>query len=158
MNVEQWTRIDNYDNYELSNFGNIRNRKTMKMLKPGICGQGHMKVSLYKNGKGKTHGVHVLVAKGFVDNPHNKKIVGHIDKNPTNNHFENERSEFRAFKNFLNAQISNVHFQNKFLNVRIPPVHFQNDLQNNFGALEFRPFIFKMISMGLSYRICSAKL
>lgn len=42
-----------------------------------------------KNGKRRTMRVHRLVAKAFIPNPKNLKIVGHKDNNKTNNKKEN---------------------------------------------------------------------
>ena len=33
MNNELWKEIENYDNYMISNFGNVKNVKTGRMLK-----------------------------------------------------------------------------------------------------------------------------
>lgn len=34
--VEVWENIDGYDNYQVSNFGNIRNKKTNRILNKKI--------------------------------------------------------------------------------------------------------------------------
>ena len=31
---ENWKNVVNYDNYEVSSFGNVRNKKTGRILKP----------------------------------------------------------------------------------------------------------------------------
>ena len=36
--MEQWKRIIDYPNYEVSNLGRIRNRTTNKYLSPGLIG------------------------------------------------------------------------------------------------------------------------
>lgn len=46
-------------------------------------------MSLFKNGKGKTHKVHRLVAMIFIPNPNNLPIVNHIDEDKTNNNVNN---------------------------------------------------------------------
>lgn len=46
-------------------------------------------VTLNKNGKSKTIGVHVLVAKHFLENENNLPEVNHKDFNRQNNHVDN---------------------------------------------------------------------
>jgi len=90
-NVEHWLTIDGYDNYQVSNFGRVRNCTTDRILKPGINGHGYLHVILYKDGKKKTHVIHHLVAQEFLDKPDGKSCVDHIDKNKLNNIVENLR-------------------------------------------------------------------
>lgn len=52
---------------------------------------GYPKVMLYKKGKPYSYYVHVLVAKIFIPNPDNKKVVDHIDNIKTNCHIDNLR-------------------------------------------------------------------
>ena len=47
--MEQWRPIENYDNYEISNYGHVKNIKTNTLLKPNINTSGYLDVSLYKN-------------------------------------------------------------------------------------------------------------
>jgi hypothetical protein len=50
---------------------------------------GYLSVCLYLNGKRHEIMIHRLVANNFIDNPHNKQQVNHIDGNKSNNHFSN---------------------------------------------------------------------
>ena len=50
---------------------------------------GYLIVGLYRDGKCKTVRVHRIVAKAFIDNPHNLPEINHIDEDKTNNHVEN---------------------------------------------------------------------
>ena len=90
-NREIWKRIDCCKNYEVSWFGRVRNAKTGRILKGGISGDGYPNVGLCKNGKAKTHKIHQLVAREWIDNPAGKACVDHIDGIRTNNHHENLR-------------------------------------------------------------------
>lgn len=88
--MEIWKAIYGYENYNISNKGNVKNITTGKILKPGDNGQGYKHVMLYdKNHKGKTIMIHRLVAKAFIPNPDNLPQVNHIDEDKTNNCVEN---------------------------------------------------------------------
>ncbi len=93
MDVDEiWKKVINTNQYEVSNFGNIRsidryvkNRwgdhlKKGVYLKPGI-GKGYLQVSLRYNGKFKSRKVHQLVAESFLNHIPNGKtlVVNHID-------------------------------------------------------------------------------
>ncbi len=82
-----WKTIEDYPNYDVSNFGNIRNNKTNYLLKLQKNYSGYMKISLVSsnNKERKTCIVHRLVAKAFIPNFDNKPTVNHIDKNKANN-------------------------------------------------------------------------
>jgi hypothetical protein len=89
--MEQHKSITDYPNYEISSHGNVRNRKTGKLL--SLCPDtgGYLKVSLHGTPGKKTFKVHRLVAIHFVDNPDNKPTVDHIDNDRTNNNAVNLR-------------------------------------------------------------------
>jgi len=84
---EVWKDILNYNNYEVSTFGNVRNKKTGRILKPANRG-GYFVVGL-SNKLTKTFSIHRLVAETFIENPKNKLQVNHKDKNGLNNHLSN---------------------------------------------------------------------
>lgn len=87
MFAEEWKGIKDYENYEVSNLGNIRNKKTGRILKSYNKG-GYVVVGLSKT-KGKNFQVHRLVCQAFIPNPENKPQVNHKDKNGLNNNVEN---------------------------------------------------------------------
>jgi hypothetical protein len=87
---EQWKVINDYNNYEVSNFGQIRNKTTGRVLKPGLS-NGYPACQLVNNGKYCTKKIHRLVAKAFIDNPNNLPQVDHINNNRTDNRVMNLR-------------------------------------------------------------------
>ena len=87
---EEWKTIENYDNYQVSNFGRVKSLKGKeKILKPSNDKDGYQVIGIYKNGKQKLFKIHRLVANAFIDNPNNLPQVNHIDENPSNNHVDN---------------------------------------------------------------------
>lgn len=87
--MEIFKIIEDYPNYEVSNLGNVRNKKTGKVLKPDKTIKGYLRVNFLKDGKLKHYLVHRLVATVFIPNPENKPQVNHIDGDKTNNQVEN---------------------------------------------------------------------
>lgn len=85
--MEEW-KTSPFEKYEVSTHGNIRNKKTQRMLKQQING-GYCHVHLMKDGKAYYRQVHRIVAETFIENPLNKETVNHKDGNKTNNHVEN---------------------------------------------------------------------
>lgn len=89
--VEEYKDIQGYENYLISNLGNIKNKKTNKILSTYKNHNNYVYVSLYKNGKSNKIRVHRLVGKAFIQNPDNKPEIDHIDKKRDNNIFTNLR-------------------------------------------------------------------
>lgn len=83
-----WTVISKNHNYEVTPSGDVRNRRTGRVLVGGINNSGYRTVHLKKS---ETEFVHRLVAETFIPNedPEHKKDVNHIDGNKLNNNVEN---------------------------------------------------------------------
>lgn len=75
--------------YYISNKGNIKNMKTGRLLRLQKSYSGRYKATLHDNNTPYSITVHLVVAELFVDNPHNKKYVKHIDGDFSNNSAEN---------------------------------------------------------------------
>ena len=91
--VEEYKDIIDYeDTYQISNFGNVKNKNTGRILKPteGKTDKYYY-ISLCKDGKQKNTKIHRLVASYFVENPNEKPYVDHIDNNKLNNVANNLR-------------------------------------------------------------------
>ena len=95
-NREKWKSVDGFANYEISNCGRVRNATTERILTPIDNGRGYLRVGLQKNSKRNLRMIHVLLANAFIENPHNKPCVDHIDGNRQNNCLENLRFATRA--------------------------------------------------------------
>lgn len=84
-----WVTLDNYNNYEVSNCGEVRNTKTGKLLTGWINKKGYGLIDISYNGK-RIHLIrHRLVASHFIPNPNNYPCVNHIDENKQNNDVSN---------------------------------------------------------------------
>ncbi len=83
-------------NYSISNFGNVKNNKTGRILKSCINNKGYCVLGLSKNNNNRSITIHTLVYKYFKDF-FNNKIIIHIDKNRNNNNINNliERQKFK---------------------------------------------------------------
>ena len=89
MNEEVWKILDNFLNYEISSYGNLRNKTTNNTFNPCIK-SGYLGTSLKHNdGDVKPMKIHRLVALSFIPNPENKYSVNHIDHNKLNNNLSN---------------------------------------------------------------------
>lgn len=98
--MEIWKVIKGFENYQISNFGNIKsidrfvkNNNKDLFLKGVIRKQtlrnGYYRVSLSVNGKITTKTVHRLVAQEFIPNTKNKPCVNHINGIKTDNSLAN---------------------------------------------------------------------
>jgi len=90
--TEEWKDIG-IAKYAISNFGNVRGKNGIRLLKGCFVGSGHMTVNIYDNDTSKTTYIHHLVAKNFITRPEDpdKKIIDHINGDKTNNHHTNLR-------------------------------------------------------------------
>lgn len=103
---ENWKSINGYENYEISDHGNIKIIKTNKMLKPRDNNIGYYIITLSKDGIKSTLKIHRLVAEAFLENPHNKECVDHIDRNKLNNHISNLRYATKSENNMNQSKRS----------------------------------------------------
>jgi hypothetical protein len=80
--------IDGFDNYFVSNMGNIKSDKTNRLLQIQKK-TDYSTVGLSNINKIYCFLVHRLVAKAFIPNPENKLTVNHINHNTHDNRVEN---------------------------------------------------------------------
>ena len=89
---EIWKDIEGYEGrYQVSNLGNVKSFKfnPPKNIYQDTTKAGYKQVKLYKNRKSKNIGVHILVAKAFVDGYKDGLEVNHKDLDKTNNVYTN---------------------------------------------------------------------
>lgn len=86
--MELWKPILDFERYEVSSLGRIRNIETGRDIKSRNR-EGYRAVGLSKDGKKKSFNIHRLVAQAFIPNPNNSPAVNHIDGNRANNHVSN---------------------------------------------------------------------
>lgn len=105
MSDVRWLPVFGFeDDYEVSEFGDVRSLDRMKTCaygakrlckgKPKIATvhkDGYLKVKLQANHKKRTAYVHVIVLEAFVSSSHSGLQACHNDGNRTNNHYSNLR-------------------------------------------------------------------
>jgi hypothetical protein len=82
----------NYNNYEVSKYGKVRNVRTNEILTVNITSSGYFFVSLIPEGEEEktiVQRIHRLMAYTFLDKPNDKNYVNHKDENKLNNNLEN---------------------------------------------------------------------
>ena len=87
--MKVWAQSKELPNYEVSSDGDVRNKKTGRLLRIHINTHGYPAVCLHDNGKQYTRPIHRLVADAFYDGDHTGKDVNHIDGIKTNCHVSN---------------------------------------------------------------------
>jgi hypothetical protein len=89
--MEIWKTIKSSPNYEVSNFGSIRNTKTGNLLKVATNNSGYKLVCLSNKNKKQTGYIHRLVAEAFINTNLDTRIsvVNHIDGDKSNNTIKN---------------------------------------------------------------------
>lgn len=81
--MEKWKTIAFESEYEVSSFGSVRNKKTLRIKSTRLDKYGYSRVTLYPSGK--TYTIHRLVALTHLPNVNQESQVNHIDGNKLNN-------------------------------------------------------------------------
>lgn len=132
MFMEEWKEIKGFENYLVSNLGNIKSKDWIvktpnglpcirkgKLLKPYLNKKGYLTCDLRNNNIRKIKKVHRLVAESFIANPENLSQINHKDGNKQNNNVNNlewcnnSQNQLHAFKN--NLQKGNFNHPNSKL-------------------------------------------
>jgi len=91
LDGSNWKPCPSYPRYDVSDLGQIRNRRRRKIVEPRLTGFGYLEASVYEIGQRATQYVHRLVAQTWLESPtedRNRK-VRHKDDNKRNNAVSN---------------------------------------------------------------------
>ena len=108
MNIEVWLTHPEFDNIEVSNWGNVRNKDTKNVYK-GYNSDGYRRCRI----SGKNRFIHRLIAEVYLNKPNNPKAkyINHKDGNRSNNRADNlewvTMSENERHKSSLNGATIN---------------------------------------------------
>lgn len=85
-----YIKVAGCTNYEVNEFGSVRNIRTGRVLSQGVrSGDGYLSVTLYSDGVGRSHYVHRLVALAHVSGHFTFAQVNHKDCDKSNNQSSN---------------------------------------------------------------------
>lgn len=116
---EIWITIKHNANYEINNIGEVRNKKTKRILKPAISNKGYYMVALSDKCKSHTYTVHKLVMEHFNRCAFDNEVINHIDSNKLNNNIENleyvtqKENVIKAWQNKLCENVRKSLFNRK---------------------------------------------
>ena len=85
---EIYKPIKDFENYSISNLGNVKNNETNKNLKIQKS-SGYSTIGLSQKNKRNVFLIHRLVAQAFIPNPENKLTVNHINHDTHDNRIIN---------------------------------------------------------------------
>lgn len=90
MDTTLWMPIKGYSDYEVSTSGQIRNSKTLRILKSCLR-NGYWSVTLCKSNTKKTVNIHTMVAEAYLQKPDTVKryVVNHINEDKQDNRLSN---------------------------------------------------------------------
>lgn len=127
---ETWKTVNVFDNYEVSNFGNVRNKTTLKIMKQCNDQDGYKLVNLSNKGKTKLFRVHRLVLSTFTKD--SNKQVNHINENKQDNNLNN--LEWVTCKENINHGTRNRRVSEK-LSKKINQYDLNGNLINTFYGI-----------------------
>ena len=93
--IEEYKTIIDFDNYEISNTGKVREKVNDRILDTSV-NKGYTIIGLRLNGKRYIKEVHRLVAQYFISDFNKNLAVIHIDGNKTNNMVKNLKLTYKG--------------------------------------------------------------
>ena len=121
-NNKEWKIIKDYEEYKISNYGDIFSLKSNKILNPIKNFENYFYIKLIKNNKRNSLFVHRLVYDTFKNiNDIENTVIDHIDNNPSNNFIDNLREVSKSENSY-----------NRIFPKKIPDKIYQYSLNNEF--------------------------
>ena len=120
---ELWVPIQEFQNYEISSYGRIRNAHTGRLIQPSLSSREAHKIGLVVDGRQYTRSLRTLVANAFV--PGSDEIFDtaiNLDGDKTNNEASNLVWRPRWFALKYARQ-----FNDEYLNTRRGPINDVDD-------------------------------
>lgn len=158
--MEVWKDVIEWESlYQVSNYGNVKSKRTNKILKPYKTPSGYFTVSLCNNGYQKNVLVHRLVCLAFIGDMPILDCVNHKDGNKQNNRLENlewstyYENNIHAIETGLKDIKGESHFNSKLNNEAVIFIRnnklklTQKDLALKFGVSQ------ALIGMVQAYKI-----
>lgn len=108
----EWREVIGYPNYIVSESGAVMSKKRQCLIAQNIGRGGYYHVNLWRNNQMICQSVHRIVAMAFLENPHNKPQVNHIDGTRLNNHVSNLEWATAAENNMHAARVLKRPFAN----------------------------------------------
>lgn len=107
-----------YNNFEINELGDVRNKKTGIIYKKSINKDGYYFVTLPlgRRGKVKSIRIHKALAEVFIPNPYGYKVVNHIDENKLNISLDN--LEWTTSRRNIQYYLQNRYAENVYSNNR----------------------------------------
>lgn len=113
MADKTWVTINGWCKYEVSEYGEVRNKETGHILTTSVDDKGYPYVNLQIKGKRKNYKIHRLLAECFIPKVEGNPIVNHKDGNKMNWSLDNlewttsRENNLHALENGLRTRTSN---------------------------------------------------
>lgn len=124
-----WKKLKINNNYSISEYGDVRNDRTGKILKLNVSKKGYLKVDLSYT---KSLSIAHLVYETFYNKERDKnKVIDHIDGNRKNNHYTNLQEITSAENTFKGNRCTHIIVVDKNNNEKY--YHRINDLRKELN-------------------------